>query len=54
MPDQRQLGVKAPSTKPEMTTFASNVEANMAELHQILDKEIRALEARISALEASP
>jgi hypothetical protein len=52
MADQRQLAVKAPNTNPALATFASNIESNVRELHQITDAQYRELIARIEALEA--
>ena len=52
MTDQRQLAVKPPSANQDMVRLASTVEVNIAELHQIMDAEIRALQARVTALEA--
>jgi len=52
MTDQRQLVVKAQSTNPEMTQFASAIEANIAEAFQISDAEIKSLISRVASLES--
>ena len=52
MTDQRQLIVKAPSTRPEMTQFAASVEAVVSELNNITDAEIKSLISRMASLEA--